>query len=271
MPRSGVIEKPAAPISMVPARMPGMMASKPMFSILTSRPIFSPMALTRSISKPWTAPVFESWNSKGGKVAEVATLRVAAESEHAIDRAEAKAAAQSTNFLIFITVVPVAVEWKKSDAAGMSLVEKAGGQERDRRFFAHAERRVIKKCALWEIPTGACVQAAFKADLRQLRISRNAEPLLVELVEGAVSLEVLQSLVDFALELGVVLGHDHGEEIRRGNGLQVRRLSGKVLVLGKSVTGLSLMTASALPASMLRMASPAELKVEILAPLICLA
>ncbi len=73
--------------------------------------------------------------------------------------------------------------------------------------------------------------------LRQFRIGRDAEPLFMELIEGAVSLKLLQSLIHLGLELGVLLGGDHGEKVSGRNRLQVQAAFSDLLILRHDVVG----------------------------------
>ena len=73
--------------------------------------------------------------------------------------------------------------------------------------------------------------------LRQFRVGRDAEPLFMELIEGAVGLKLLQSLIHLGLELGVLLGGDHGEKVSGSNGLQVQAAFSDLLILRHDVVG----------------------------------
>lgn len=65
---------PEAIMSIWPLRRAGIRASKPRLLTSTCIPVFSPMALAKSISKPTYLPL--SVNSKGGKVGSMPTTRV---------------------------------------------------------------------------------------------------------------------------------------------------------------------------------------------------
>ena len=59
----------------------------------------------------------------------------------------------------------------------------------------------------------------------------------MELIEGAVSLKLLQSLIHLGLELGVLLGGDHGEKVSGRNRLQVQAAFSDLLILRHDVVG----------------------------------
>ena len=59
----------------------------------------------------------------------------------------------------------------------------------------------------------------------------------MELIEGAVGLELLQSLIHLGLELGVLLGGDHGEKVSGSNRLQVQAAFSDLLILRHDVVG----------------------------------
>ena len=73
--------------------------------------------------------------------------------------------------------------------------------------------------------------------LEKFRVSRDAEPLFMELVEGPFGLQLLQSGIDILLELRVVLRNDHGEVVGGSDWREMRRALSDGLIGVEHVVG----------------------------------
>lgn len=73
--------------------------------------------------------------------------------------------------------------------------------------------------------------------LEQFRVSRDAEPLFMELVEGPFGLQLLQRSIDILLELRVVLSNDHGEVVGGSDWREMRRALSDGLIGVEHVVG----------------------------------